>query len=203
MIEASLLTGVVVGVSIAAPFGPSSMLCVQRALHGGAASGLACGLGVATVHLLYGTLSSLGGLTSMAGTAGSLLFTLVSSLTLMLFAVRALTREVVLAPPVHGRLGLAATYAGALAFGLFNPITPLMFIAMSPMLLANSGMDSGLAVAGIFLGSAAWWSLLTAIICHFRGGLSPNWMRMSNKASGLLLAAMAVLITARTWWGGA
>lgn len=199
MIEASLLTGAVVGVSIAAPFGPSSMLCVERALNGGVASGLACGFGVATVHLAYGTVASLGGLALVAVTQANIGFALVSSLALMLFAVRAMTKATAFEPMGQPRLGLAATYLGALTFGLFNPLTPLLFAALSPVLLAQGTATNGWAVAGVFLGSLAWWSVLTAAICCFRGNLSPGFMRMSNRAAGVLLAAMAVMITLRTW----
>ncbi len=42
-IEAFPITGATVGISIAAPFGPSSMLCIQRTLGGGFSAGLAAG----------------------------------------------------------------------------------------------------------------------------------------------------------------
>ncbi|MGV3550844.1 LysE family transporter [Rhizobium sp.] len=203
MSEVSLLTGAMVGISIAAPFGPSSMLCVERALNGGLASGLACGFGVATVHLAYGMLVSLGGLTLLAVTQGNLGFALMSSLALLLFAFRSLTKVAVLEPLGRPQVGLAATYLGALAFGLFNPLTPVMFAAMSPVLLTSGPSAGGWAIAGVFFGSLAWWSVLTAAICCFRGNLPPGLMRLSNKAAGVLLAAMAVMITLRTWLGTA
>ena len=203
MIETSLLTGAMVGVSIAAPFGPSSMLCVERALNGGIASGLVCGFGVATVHLAYGILVSLGGLALLAFTQGNLGFAMMSSLTLLVFAFRSLTKVAVLEPLERPHVGLAATYLGALAFGLFNPLPPLMFAAMSPVLLAAGTPADGWAIAGVFFGSLAWWSLLTTAICCNRGNLPQGFMRLSNRAAGVMLAVMAVIITIRTWLGTA
>ena len=48
---ATLIAGVGVGLTVAAPVGPMGILCIQRTLTSGAAAGLATGLGAATVHL--------------------------------------------------------------------------------------------------------------------------------------------------------
>jgi len=55
-IMAPLLTGIGIGLAVAAPIGPMGVLCIQRTLEGGLVAGMATGSGAATVHLLYGTI---------------------------------------------------------------------------------------------------------------------------------------------------
>ncbi|KQT79632.1 hypothetical protein ASG51_02970 [Methylobacterium sp. Leaf465] len=58
VIATALPAGASRGLSIAAPIGPTSLLCIRRTLAGALPTGLATGLGVATVHLTDGTLAA-------------------------------------------------------------------------------------------------------------------------------------------------
>jgi len=49
-----------VGLAIAAPVGPISVLCIGRTLSGGTASGVASGLGAATADGIYASLAAFG-----------------------------------------------------------------------------------------------------------------------------------------------
>lgn len=46
--------GMVIGFAIAAPVGPIGLLCIERTLANGRASGLASGLGAAVADAFYG-----------------------------------------------------------------------------------------------------------------------------------------------------
>jgi threonine/homoserine/homoserine lactone efflux protein len=49
--------GLALGLAMAAPVGPMSLLCMRRTLAGGFSSGFVSGLGVATADALYGSMS--------------------------------------------------------------------------------------------------------------------------------------------------
>jgi threonine/homoserine/homoserine lactone efflux protein len=54
-----LLTGLVLGFSIAAPVGPIGVLCIRRTLAEGRAVGFSSGLGAATADAIYSLISNL------------------------------------------------------------------------------------------------------------------------------------------------
>ncbi len=59
-ISASIIRGVIIGFSIAAPVGPIGVLCIRRTLAEGRAYGLVSGLGAASADAFFGTIAALG-----------------------------------------------------------------------------------------------------------------------------------------------
>ncbi|MDP6604054.1 MAG: LysE family transporter, partial [Rhodospirillales bacterium] len=53
-------TGVAVGLAVAAPVGPITILCVRRTLNDGRRVGFAAGLGVALADSLYAAIAAFG-----------------------------------------------------------------------------------------------------------------------------------------------
>ncbi|HEY8564687.1 MAG TPA: LysE family transporter [Beijerinckiaceae bacterium] len=195
----ALLTGIGVGLSVAVPVGPMSVLCMQRTLSAGLAAGLATGLGAATVHLAYGSAAALGpgaaavGLFADAGKSLSL----ISALVLLWFAARLLRRDVAAPSTRVGQAGCLRAYGSAVLFGLSNPLTLLFFAAALPTLAgaATRGAEPLLA-AGVFVGSVAWWTVLSVTLSVLKGGLSAGRLALANKASGLMLLTLAALTLA-------
>lgn len=60
------LKGMLIGLAIAAPVGPTGLLCIQRTLTRGRWSGILSGLGVASADALYGCIAGFG-LASLSG----------------------------------------------------------------------------------------------------------------------------------------
>ena len=57
-------------------------------------------------------------------------------------------------------------------------------------------------IAGVFLGSAAWWLLLATVVSATRTRFDDAWRRRINIGSALVLAAFAlwqVVIALRVW----
>lgn len=197
-----LLRGLVLGFSIAAPVGPIGVLCIRRTLADGRAAGLASGLGAATADALYGCIAGFG-LTFLSGF-------LVSQQTWLRLAGGAflcwLGIKTLLARPVENRQavpeaprshGLAGAYASTLFLTLTNPMTILSFAAIFAGLgLAGSGgrdyASAGMLVLGVFLGSAAWWLLLSSGVGLFRQKFSPRAMQWVNRLSGVVIAGFGV-----------
>lgn len=196
-IETSLMAGATIGLSIAAPFGPTSMLCVQRTLGDGLYCGLATGLGVATVHLAYGTLASLGASTFAAASQYAMMFSMLASLIMMAFSLRVLRSTVVLDPACSGRKAIIPAYFGAVGFGFLNPFTPLLFAAASPNLVSHDPSATTFLIAGVFMGSFAWWSVLSGGVSYFRSRVTIGFLRYSNKIAGLILGFMAIVMLSR------
>jgi len=193
----ALLTGASLGLSIAAPIGPTSLLCIQRTLAGGLPTGLATGLGVATVHLTYGTLATGWGAGLPAAWSNAALPSLVSGAVLLAVAIRVLRRVAVLGLPGAGHRSLVASYGSAIGLALANPITPVLFLAALPALPVPGSAPLPLLAAGVFLGSFGWWITLNTAVALFRRGLTSCTLNRVNRAAGLLLAVLAVSLMAR------
>jgi threonine/homoserine/homoserine lactone efflux protein len=187
-----LVKGIVVGIVIALPVGPVGVLCVRRTLFQGPSFGLVSGLGAATADTIFGIIAGFG-LTIVRdvmlrfqdwfGAAGGLY--------LLYVGIRALAAaDQGEAEPVNDE-ALAAAYATTFALTITNPITILAFAAIFAMVgVSQEGgyLDTGVLVAGVFLGSLLWWLGLSFGVAWLRrltGTIRLTWI---NRISGFILA---------------
>ena len=189
------LQAALVGLLIAAPVGPSGLLTIRRTLEQGMAAGLATGLGAACADAVYGALGAYGvNLVIQALVGARVPLALMGGVLLMWLAWqrwRAPVAEQAAALP--GRAELLRCFGGTFALTLSNPATILSFIAVFASLAGAARVDSqALLVAGVWLGSAAWWLLLTALVSLLRERLDARWRRRIQRGSSLLLAGFAL-----------
>jgi threonine/homoserine/homoserine lactone efflux protein len=191
-----LLKGAIIGFSIAAPVGPIGILCIRRSLSDGHWIGLATGLGAATADAAYGCIAGFG-LTAIS----TLLMAQRSWLGLLggIFLCYLGIRTFLAKPADEGTevrsQRAASAYLSTFVLTLTNPMTILSFIAV----FAGSGLGSSpdflnasSLVAGVFVGSALWWLLLSGGVSLFRTRLTPSWMRAVNWVSGGILLAFGL-----------
>lgn len=200
-----LFRGIILGFGIAAPVGPIGLLCIQRTLYGGRAVGLASGLGAATADAIYGFVAAFG-LTFVSSflIGQRVWFSLIGGLFLCYLGVRtflALPAEKA-ANAAEG--GLPAAYGSTFFLTLTNPPTILMFLGI----FAGAGLASGgvnlnratLLVVGVFVGSAAWWVLLSTTVSLVRSRFTAATMRWANRVAGVVIAAFGVYALASLLW---
>lgn len=195
------LKAMLVGLSIAAPVGPIGLLTIQRTLQFGLPVGLATGLGAAAADACYGAVGAYGvralidalqaARLPLAAAGGALLLWMAWSTWRSAPAERAATVGDGAAPTGPG---LAAAFGGTFVLTLSNPATIVSFIAVFGMLAAQGGAVASPAwmVAGVLLGSALWWLLLTGSVGLLRARVDAAWQRRINRVSALVLAAFAL-----------
>jgi threonine/homoserine/homoserine lactone efflux protein len=187
-----------IGFSIAAPVGPIGVLCIRRTLADGWATGLVSGLGAATADAAYGALAAFGltAITSLL-VGQQRLLQLVGGLFLGYLGVRTFLATPATQAARAGGRGLAGAYLSTLLLTLTNPATILSFIAIFAGfgLATTSGgtADALTLVLGVFVGSAAWWLLLSSGVSLLRGAVTPARLRWVNRGSGALLTAAGLL----------
>lgn len=189
--------GLVLGFTIAAAVGPISLLIIRRVVAEGRLVGLASGLGVATADGLYGGVAAFG-LTAITDllVGGGRLLGLIGGLFLLWLAWRTATSvPTTEATVTHRRSGLPGAYLSILGLTLTNPTTILSFAALFAGLgvKGDSLADSALITLGVFLGSLAWWVVLTLAVGAVRTRITPRWIRAINVVSGVLIGGFAVL----------
>jgi threonine/homoserine/homoserine lactone efflux protein len=194
---AYLLKGLAIGFSIAAPVGPIGLLCLRRTLANGRASGLISGLGAATADAVYGSIAGFG-LTALSALLirEEAAFRLVGGLFLLYLGIATMrARPAAEAAKVNDG-GLLRDYLSTLFLTLTNPITILSFAAIFTglgILPARSHAAAGLLVLGVFLGSAAWWLILSAVVGAVRERFDARAMHWVNLISGLVICGFGAL----------
>ena len=193
-----LAKGLAIGFAIAAPVGPIGVLCIRRTFAEGRAAGLATGLGAATADACYGAVAGFGltavssfllGYQDLLRLGGGVFL---CGLGLKTF----LSRPAAAGARMPGK-GLAQAYATTVMLTLTNPATILSFIAVfagAGLGQQSAGTAEALAiVAGVFVGSAAWWLLLSALVSLLRERVSLGALAWVNRVSGAVITAFGVL----------
>jgi threonine/homoserine/homoserine lactone efflux protein len=205
-----LLRGLLIGLSIAAPVGPIGVLCIRRSLASGRLSGLVSGLGAASADAVYGSVAALG-LTVVSAflvdqqtwlrLAGGAFLVYLGLKTLLAAPASeggGVDRRVISikqASPSKGRL--LGDYGSTFFLTLTNPMTIISFAAIFAGLGLGSIEDSPAAslalVIGVFLGSAAWWLILSSLTQVFgERFLKPGGLKWVNRLSGVVIASFGV-----------
>ena len=195
-----LLKGFAIGFSIAAPVGPIGVLCIRRSLSSGARAGLATGLGAATADAAYGAVAAFG-LTAVSGfLVGERTWLRLAGGIFLAYLGAATWRK---RPAAGDEEGAAASLSGAYVSTFFltlaNPATILSFGAVFAgfgLASAPGYLSAALLVAGVFLGSGAWWLMLSQGAGALRSRVTPGWLSGINRLSGFILIAFAVLALA-------
>lgn len=198
------LRGLAIGFAIAAPVGAIGLLCIRRTLAEGRLAGFVSGLGAATADACYGAVAALG-LTAVSGALVEhhSLVRLIGGIFLCYLGLRTACSRPADSVRSGSARDLAAAYGSTLALTLTNPTTILSFAAIFAGLgLGAAGSDrleAGMMVGGVFLGSAAWWLLLSCVVGYFRRALTPARLQWVNRLSGAALIGfgLVALLSAR------
>jgi threonine/homoserine/homoserine lactone efflux protein len=192
-----VLRGFILGLAIAAPVGPIGVLCIRRTLAQGRTFGFVSGLGAATADAIYGCIAAFG-LTAISAllVRQQDLLRLSGGLFLCYLGVRTmLARPTDRSAAAEGQ-GLGGAYFSTLLLTLTNPITILSFVAVFAGLgVGGAGSGYGAAAAivlGVFLGSAAWWFLLSGGVSLVRDKFDARAMLWVNRISGVIILGFGV-----------
>lgn len=202
----SYFTGMVAGYGIAIPVGAIAVLIVETGIRCGFRCAASAGVGAATADLVYAAVAAGGG----AGIAAAVRsidepLRYLSALVLVAIAVFGLRRaRRPPAPPAMATLPsrgeLLVTYGRFLGLTIINPATVAYFAAFVIGLGIAADLTVGeglLFVAGAFLASLSWQTLLAGIGSVARHRLSVGVQRTAMVGGNLLVLAMAALVLAR------
>jgi len=206
--------GLAIGFSIAAPVGPIGVLCIRRTLADGMRTGLAAGLGAATADAAYGAVAGFG-LSSLSSFLvrqqawlaffGGGFLCYLGARTFFALPAGADWKALATAPRSLLRAsGPADAYVSTLILTLSNPATILSFVAVFGSLGLGAAIDAFAAttlVAGVFLGSALWWLILSAGIGLMRSRIVGARMRIINRVAGAVLFAFGLYALAHALLG--
>ena len=167
-----------VGFAIAAPLGPIGLLVVRRTLASGVGLGFATGLGAAVADAMFALAAGLG-FATLAATSPAIVLALriAGGAFLVVMGARGLTARPSAESARGGDLPVAAAdharaFIATFLLTLASPLTIVSFAAVAASLgVTDAGVGVGAAgtsagrasilAGGVFLGSAAWWAVLS------------------------------------------
>jgi len=198
---ALLIQGMMLGLSIAAPIGPIGVLCIRRSAERGFRTGLASGLGAATADAVYGTIAA-AGLTAAANFLVSFgtWMGLMGGIFLIYLGWRTIFSKPQAAKNINEGSSAAGDYVSTFLLTLSNPVTIFSFMALFGGMSAQAGFRASafLLVAGVFLGSAAWWIFLSAGVGWLGNRLTDGTMKWINRSAGILIIGFGMALLWRT-----
>ena len=205
-----LIQGIIIGLTLAVPVGPISLLCIHRTVADGRMHGICSGIGVATSDSFYAAVAFLG-LTIISGViiAEQDLFRAVAGIILIYVGIRVFLS---VPPDINTRPApepYARDYLSMLAISLANPLALIFFVAILPGFgVVFQGTSPGSAlifVSGVFFGGASWWIFLCGSVGSVRTHLSHENLTLINRISGVIItcfgAAMLLLLIHLTGTG--
>jgi threonine/homoserine/homoserine lactone efflux protein len=194
-----VIRGFLLGFAIAASPGPMFFLCLRRSLVRGWLHGLVSGLGIATADGIYAALAAFGiGAVTTVLVGERRWFALAGGLVLVGLGIKtALEHRSISDPAPSGNgAGLAWAYGSTLGLTIANPSTIISFAALVAALGVGVGgglLPPVLIVLGVFLGSVAWWVVLTSGATVLRARVTPGVVRAISLVSGLAIAALGMI----------
>lgn len=198
-----LLKGIAIGFSLAAPVGPVGVLCIRRTLAHGSKRGLIIGLSAASADMMYGLVAAFGvTLISQFISQEQHWIRLIGGILLLILGYRTFFSHPLTDTALSGKNGHTRIFVSTFFLTLTNPMTFFAFAAV----FAGIGLDKTLGfhgyslflVAGIFLGSLIWFTLLTSLVHFFRDIITTDGLVIINKIAGSLLALFGVIAV----WSG-
>ncbi|MDZ4765525.1 MAG: LysE family translocator [Chloroflexota bacterium] len=207
-----LVSGLLIGVSVAAPVGAMGLLTIRRTLAHGWRAGFITGLGIASADGIYGAFAAFGltlltnlliGIRPAIGLIGGLFLIYLGVKSILQAQPPPSAPDAEVEPDPRGTAsqgGAVNMYLSALALTLTNPTTILAFIGI----FAGAGLSVGRAdgandtlsavfmLVGVISGSIAWWLTLTTGVTLVRRRLTPGILVWIGRVSGLMLVAFGL-----------
>jgi threonine/homoserine/homoserine lactone efflux protein len=201
----ALLAGFGLGFLVAAQVGPIWLLAARSVIAGRLITGIMIGLGAATIDMAYGALGLAGaasllripGLRLGLGLTGAAVLTALGALALR-HAARAGGQAEPPAPVTSAR----RAYLTALAATAPNPLTitswAAVFAAASTARITHTTPAAVLLLAGIGLGTATWFTVLSTAMTLVRRLAGRRVHQAITIISGLGLIAFGIILAWQT-----
>jgi threonine/homoserine/homoserine lactone efflux protein len=207
-----LRQGLFIGLAIAAPVGPISILCIQRSIKKGFVSGLVSGLGASTGTAIYAFIGTFGlNLIAASLISQKMWFGLISGMFLCGLGIKTFLEKPAVginkvnlsAAGLFKRNELLKDYVTLLVLELINPITILVFAAALTKSYAKNvysdSVSSYFFILGVFTSTALWGACLSGIAHRLSGRFNPRQLQWVNRVGGVMISAFGCAAISSAW----
>lgn len=197
----TLFIGLFIGLAIAAPIGPINLIVLRTALSRGFAGGLFTGLGSVLGDGCFASVAAFGVrqiedfVMAHSTTLGAL-----GGVILIFVGIRTSRAHVDPDALVQTAGPITGQAAGRKILSTFfltitNPATMMGMLAIfgtmgAALKLTTDPARAGLTVAGVMLGSLAWWTFISGMVGFLRTRINGVWLDRINHWAGILIVAL-------------
>ena len=202
----TFLKGILIGMLVSAPMGPTGLLCLRETTRAGRKQGMLVGLGATLSDLVYGLVAYWGvGIVLHLLDHYSSSLRLGGSIFILAFCVILLTRRV--APreddepvQIHPLKSVHSVkkVSGAFLLTLSNPFIILLFLPLYTRLefvrvVKLQFIEFFVAMAGIGIGCILWWIILTYVVKKLSLRFGVQSLEWVNRLVAFVLIVIAAL----------
>ncbi|MDR1102918.1 MAG: LysE family translocator [Tannerella sp.] len=192
--------GVIIGILVSAPMGPSGILCVQRTLSKGRWHGFVSGLGATLSDMIYALITCLfmGLIVNFVETHQHWL-ELWGSIVLGIFGLYIFQSNPIknLRKNRETKQSFTHDFLTAFLLTFSNMLIVLLYIGLfarfSFVLPEHSVWQMLNGLCGIAVGAVLWWFVLTALVAKMRRWFNIRSLRVLNQVSGGIIIALALI----------
>lgn len=200
-----ILSGLLIGVAVAAPIGPVNLICIRRTLKYGMLNGFVSGAGAAVGDGVFAIVAAFGVtavISFVAAYSGWL--QLIGGVFLLGLGVRTWFDHPHLDDKLpEGSLGdLLPVISVTFFLTITNPATMLGFVAIFGGVAdftigTEDYMRASILVASVIGGSVLWWAAITGFVSLFRDRMTDTGLAILNKVSAVIIVLFGAGILAR------
>ncbi len=202
-----ILSGVAIGIIVAAPVGPVNLICIRRTLAFGRLNGFLSGTGAALGDGVFALIVAFGLTAVSAGiesyydaikAVGGVLLVVMGIHTVLANPRPFANRPDVSLPDPNSAKALGPTIATTFMLTVTNPATLLGFGALFSSWLGQGLMDNpsfataGIMVGSVILGSMLWWGTLTGVMGQLQNRMTYTRLKWLNWISGGIILVLGV-----------
>lgn len=193
------LKGLIIGFSLPIPIGPVGILCIRRTLASGKLHGFLTGLSAAVSDMTYSIIAAFS-ITLIANfiSEHQQWIGLVGGVVLLILGYRTFRPNSVKEAPIKPVIAPALVFFSTFLVTFTNPMALFAYAAAFASIgtenLAHDPQAASLLVAGVFLGSLSWFSLLTFLSRIFKEKITARGLALVNKVTGFLFMLFGVVI---------
>lgn len=196
-----LIKGILIGLMGSIPMGPIGVLCLQRTLNKGRASGFISGLGAASADTLFASIATLSvGFILTFIEQQIVWLRILGGLVIVVLGIRVFMSNLIkqIRSAQQNKSNLWEDYFSVLFLTLANPMLVFFFIAMFAAVGLGGAVDpknfSGISLlVGVFSGAVLWWFVLSTLVNLFRKRFRLKQLWWINKITGALITLLGVL----------
>jgi threonine/homoserine/homoserine lactone efflux protein len=196
-----LLKGIILGLTVSMPLGPTGIILINRTIKRGMFSGFFSGLGLASADTLLALLSGIGYAVIISFiNKERFIISLIAGLIIIGVGLK-----IFLSNPVKDirnrekvNKSLWRDYYSVFVLSISNPYTIFIFVAFFSGVHINGNVKPELVpfflIPGVFVGAISWWFFLSYFVSRFQKKIRLRVIVRINKVAGIVVIVIGVIV---------
>ena len=196
-----VIKGLIIGIVVSAPMGPTGILCIQRTMNKGRDYGLVTGAGAATSDLIYAIITGLGMsfvMDFIEQPENIFWLKVAGCVLLLIFGIHTFRSHP--STNMHTPSGQKGTlfhnYVSAFFITFANPLIVFLFIALFAQftfVVPTNLIGVLFGYLSIIGGAMLWWGGLTYLLTKMKHNFGDHGLVMMNRAIGGIVIFVSIV----------